>query len=52
MYSMTTHILGGLLHAATKSTTLGLRSAIIARTWSIKQPVGVSFLHHELLCGN
>jgi hypothetical protein len=32
MYSMTMHILGGLVQAAMKSTTLGCRNAVITRT--------------------
>jgi hypothetical protein len=36
MYSMTMHILGGLVQAAMKSTTFGWRSAVITRTSSMK----------------
>ncbi len=36
MYSMTMHILGALVQAAMKSTTLGCLSAVITRTSSLK----------------
>jgi hypothetical protein len=36
MSSMMIHILGGLVHAAMNSTTLGCRSAVITRTSSLK----------------
>jgi hypothetical protein len=35
MNSMTMHILGGLVDAAMKSTTLGCRKAVITRTCAI-----------------
>ena len=42
MYSITMHILGGLVHAAMKSTTLGCLNAVMTRTYKMNVSVSKS----------
>jgi len=42
MYSITMHILGGLVHAAMKSTTLGCLNAVMTRTYQMNVSVSKS----------